>query len=234
MNKINYKESIDLNKKIDELLLINIDDNLTTNSDDDFVNIMGEIKISGEVKIEDKQEAFTHSINVNISLSKEQLSREDINITIDDFTYTINDNLIDIDLYLKINGLKEMDACFPPQEDREVMEVEELDQLLDTTDTIDEESVDSTEIETQEIEETQEEIEDIPQEIREENFSLLKQVFKTRSLKKERIYLIHVVKNETSYKQISELYGIDENLIKLINNNKEVESGKLIFIPNSK
>jgi hypothetical protein len=124
MNKINYKESIDLNSKIDELLLINIDENLLTNSDDNFVNIEGEIKISGEVKTNDEQKSFTHSINVNISLSKEQLSREDINISIDDFNYTINNNLIEIDLYLKIDGLKEIDACFPSQEDKENVEIE--------------------------------------------------------------------------------------------------------------
>ena len=224
MNKINYKESIDLNSKIDELLLINIDENLLTNSDDNFVNIEGEIKISGEVKTNNEQKSFTHSINVNISLSKEQLSREDINISIDDFNYTINNNLIEIDLYLKIDGLKEIDACFPSQEDKENVEIE-----------LDDDNVFDNKIDMEEQIEVKENIEKENDDINQEsNFSLLNQIFRSRALKKERVYLIHVVKNETSYNEISQLYGIDENLIRSVNNDKPIENGKLIFIPSSK
>ena len=40
MNKINYKESIDLINEIKELLIINIDENFTTIDEVDFINII--------------------------------------------------------------------------------------------------------------------------------------------------------------------------------------------------
>lgn len=220
MNRINYKESIDLKENIKELLLINIDDNISQTSDNDFLNITGEIKISGEVNTLNSPKNFSHTISVDISLSKEQLASEEVTISVDDFTYNINENFIDIDLYLKINGLKEIETSFSPQEDTETVQVREIEETTECDETLneEEENLDIFEIES----------------TNPYKYSLLEQVFKHRSIKKEKVYLIHVVKNETSYEEIASLYGIDETILKEMNNNKEIVNGKLIFIPTCK
>ena len=214
MNKINYKESIDLINEIKELLIINIDENFTTIDEDDFINIKGEIRISGEVKLEEEKKSFLHPVNVDISLSKQQLTNDNVKISIDDFTYNINNNIINIDLFLKIEGLKEMEESFPAKDDRETIQIEEV---------IDDENLnnDSTSIN------------DIFDDSSESNHSdsLLSQIFKNRSVKKESISLIHVVKNETTYEEIASLYNLNPQIIENANKGKEIKNGKLIFIP---
>ena len=74
MQKIKYTEQIPFNDNLKELLMINIDDKLNKDDEKDLVKIYGEIRISGEVRLEDKTETFSHPIDVDITLSKEQSS----------------------------------------------------------------------------------------------------------------------------------------------------------------
>ena len=227
MNKINYKESIDLLSPIKELLIINIDENFTTTNKTDFVNVKGEIRISGEVEIENERKSFIHPIDVDISLSKEKLSNDNVNLLIDDFTYNINNNFIDIDLFLKIEGLKEMEESFPSQDDREVVQVSENN----IEDENEPEVIDEQLSFSEDVDLTSNESEDFFDRENDQPIPLLSQIFKNRNIKKESVYLIHVVKYETTYQEIASLYNLDENLIKEANIGKKIEKGKLIFIP---
>ena len=98
MNKINYKESINIDSLIKELILINVDENISLVKEEDFVNFTGEIRISGEVQTDKEKKEFNHPLTLDISLSKEQLINDSPSISIDDFKYVINENLIDIEL----------------------------------------------------------------------------------------------------------------------------------------
>lgn len=230
MQKINYKENILLDSQIEELLMINIDERLNQGTDNDCIKINGEIKISGEVKTKDGNKSFNHPISVDILLSKDQLDNDKISINIDDFNYKINNQTIEIDLFMKIYGLKEIQAYFPAQEDKENIEIEENT----TIDIIEEETRESI-IEESPTNEESEKItyEENNEKMNKQNYSLLSQVFKNKNIKKESTYLLHVVKNETSYQEIASLYNIEINKLRSANNDEEIYKDKLIFIPKS-
>ena len=213
MNKITYKESIKLLSKIKEIEMINIDDNINMVDEDSFINFKGDIIISGIAILNDKNETFSYPINLDISLSKEQID-SDPNISIGDFSYTINENAIEITLDLKIDGLKEFETEFHTEENNEIIsqEIESHEEIIENKEP------DSYKKEPEILNEKQ---------------SLLSSIFK-RNIKKDSIYLIHVVKEETSYEDIANLYNVDLDLLKRSNPNKEIEKGTLIFIPNNK
>ena len=176
---------------------------------------------------------------------------------------------------MKIDGLKEIEAYFPPQEDKTPFK-EELEILEENNDREIEEEISKQEInelqdksienptlvydEITEIETPQDEFiinaitnNETDSYIIEEDFlsktsnkqrnkntnekennskfSLLGQIFKNKAIKKETSYLLHVVKDETSYDEIAKLYNIDENSIKKVNNDEGIYKGKLLFIP---
>ena len=213
MNKITYKESIKLLSKIKEIEMINIDDNINMVDEDSFINFKGDIIISGIAILNDKNETFSYPINLDISLSKEQID-SDPNISIGDFSYTINENAIEITLDLKIDGLKEFETEFHTEENNEIIPQE----IGSHEEIIENKEPDSYKKEPEILNEKQ---------------SLLSSIFK-RKIKKDSIYLIHVVKEETSYEDIANLYNVDLDLLKRRNPNKEIEKGTLIFIPNNK
>ena len=213
MNKINYKESINIDSLIKELILINVDENISLVKEEDFVNFTGEIRISGEVETDKEKKEFNHPLTLDISLSKEQLINDSPSISIDDFKYVINENLIDIELSLKIEGLKEIENEFPAPESEEIVlsPIEDLNVNTPHEDEI---------------------IETLESDLKEHS-TLMNQLFK-RSIKKTKAYLIHVVKEETSYDEIAQLYNTDIDILKDYNKNKELNNGSLIFIPNTK
>ena len=63
-------------------------------------------------------------------------------------------------------------------------------------------------------------------------YSLISQIFKNRTIKKETSYKLHVVKTQSNYEEIASLYNIDVECLKNANNDEEIYIGKLIFIPN--
>ena len=232
MQKINYKEKILLEDEINELIMINIDDKLSQTKESDCIKIAGEIKVSGEVKTNSGNKNFIHPIGVDIMLSKEQLANDEVNVHIDDFNYQIDNKAINIDLIMKIDGLKEIEAYFPAQENQENIEVNSEENREEIIQENQNEIVEANDpIESIEVEEITQEIS--KEEVRNEKYSLLSQIFKNRSLKKESAYLLHVVKEESTYEQIASLYNIEVNKIKSANNDEEIYKGKLIFIPKS-
>ena len=130
---------------------------------------------------------------------------------------------------MKLEGLKEIEAYFPAQENQEDIQIENIEENIfineedDNLDRIEEETIIENEDNETILEKTNKET---------NTTSLLNSIFKNHSLKKETCFLIHVIKDETSYKQIADLYKIDENKIKSINKNEQLYKGKLIFIPN--
>ena len=226
MQRINYKEVITLENKINELLLINIDEKLIHTKQSDTIKVGGQININGEVSTDKGKECFLHNIDVDILLSKDQLINEEVNITVDDFEYILKNNTIHIDLIIKIDGLKEIEPYFPSQEDQEDIQVEEVFVFdEDRNESIREELIDTPNEINSSI------IEDSPIYEQKAPYSLLKQIFKHKVHKSDSSYLFHVVKNEKSYKEIADAYALDEEFLKHTNNDEDLLPGKLIFIP---
>ena len=233
MQKINYNEKIEFEDKIKELVMINIDDRLEQIQEKDCIKIAGIIKVSGEVSLTNHTQTFSKEIEADIMLSKEQI-QDAINITIDDFNYTLNDNILDINLIMKIDGLKEIEAYFPSQEDQEVIEI--VDTEIETNDDIifRNEELTQSNIDEDNIEINDSVLENNDSETlssNENSFSLLRQVFKNKNIQKEKCYNLHVIKTQTTYEELASLYQVDNEELKSLNKNEELYIGKLIFIP---
>ena len=241
MQKISYKETITLPEKIEELLLINIDEKLSQIKKSDDIHVSGHINISGEVSCNNNKQTFLHPLEVDILLSKEQLINDVATIMVDDFNYNLVDNKIEIDLIIRIDGLKEIEAYFPAQENKEDIQIEEYIESQDNA--FDKEMEIFYEEPKEERTDIKDDYKDIniantqqdsdPEEVSNNKPSLLNQIFKHKSFKKDSSFLFHVVKQETNYKEIASLYSCNEDLLKSINNNEEIYIGKLILIPKS-
>lgn len=227
MQKINYTEKIKIQEPIQELLLINIEEKLSKIEENDCTKITGNIEISGEVKTIEGKASFSHPIEVNILLDNEQISSE-VKAYVDDFEYKIENDSIFINLIIKVEGLKEIDAYFPPQENQEDTQIndDEIDYVIET--------LTSNEREAQEISEP------IIEEIQEEQapvittkYSLLNQIFKNKCIHKETSFFYHVAKTETEYEEIAKRYSLDASYLKQINNGEKIYPGKLILIQNN-
>lgn len=234
MQTITYNEIINLEENIKELLVINIDDKLNQTKIDDCIKLCGEIKISGEVKTESGSKSFNHPINVELLVSNDQLITNEISVSIDDFIYKIENNKIIIDLIMKIEGLKEIEPYFPSTEDQKILQVEERQEISDIEANIEEEISVCEEEKENNIDSVLEDTAIIETNDKNENTSLLSQIFKSERIKKEASFLYHVVKKETSYEEIANLYNIDAEQLKLMNNNEEIYKDKLILIPKLK
>ena len=233
MQKINYNESISLNNPISELILINIDEKLMQTKESDSIKVSGKINISGEANTNKGKENFLHSIDVDILLGKEQLINDEAFISVDDFDYVLDNNKININLIIKIDGLKEIEPYFPPQEDQENIEIINI---LDDRQ-LNKEIIDSNhnieapkEINTLKLKEELI-LEPTSSEKEIEKNSLLKQLFKRKKSSTDSCYLFHVVKNETNYEEVAKLYNCDETLLRKINQNATIYPGKLLLIP---
>ena len=244
MQKITYKETIILEEEIKDLIMINIDDKLNQCKESDCIKVFGEIKISGEANCLEGSKNFNHPLIVELLVSNDQLISNELVLSIDDFSYNIEKNKINIDLIMKVDGLKEIEAYFPAQENNEVIQVENrneetnLETLESLKEAIDaetnEESIILENVETELKESFYNDIDDSKENDEQEiveSTSFYNRIFKRKTIKKEPSFLYHVVKKESSYEEIAALYGVKEELLKLVNNYDELHKNKLILIP---
>lgn len=241
MQKITYNETIVLNDSIKELLLINIDEKINQSKDNDCIRVYGQIEISGEVNTENGSHFFSHPVDVELFVSQDQLQRDELCISIDDFNYEIIDKEIKIDLIIQIEGIKEIEAYFPANEDSEIFQVNDITTEEDFPDSEREEIIEENPLSVSEKDIIEKSFEDKMAtnkesylDVEKNNKSFLNQIFRREKISKELAFLYHVAKKETTYKEISLLYGIDENELRHLNNNEEIYKDKLVLIPKKK
>ena len=240
MQYINLNKSIELENKIQDLLIINIDEKLDTIEDKEGVRINGKVTIGGTAKTLGGEEKFEDFLDLDIFLVYEEIEeRSNLKINIKDFDYVIEDNKLNLEISISIDGLKEIDQTFLSKEDNEIFLEEKIEDDIKTVyldekvDLEDKEERISEEMYVSEKKEKliQEEI--IAENVKEEIItkkSLLKSVFSNKRIKEEVSWKVYCVKEEKSYQQIADKYNL--NLEKLIsmNKNEEIFVGKLIFL----
>lgn len=130
MQYINLNKILELENKIQDLLLISIDDQIDTINDKEGIRMNGVITISGEVKTLEGDKKFDEQIDLDVFLTDDEiLDRNGLSISINDFNYDIDDNKLILDISLKVEGLKEIEATFPSQEDNEDFSNEEIESI---------------------------------------------------------------------------------------------------------
>lgn len=242
MQNINFTKVIELENKIQDLLLMTIDDKLETTDDRDGVRISGNISISGKAKTIDGEKSFSDLIDLEIFLAYEQIEeRNSLNVTVKDFNYKLEENKLNLDITVTIEGLKEITTTFLAQENNESFleeEINENDYLeskeIETTNCrecfeeqfVEEQNIkdDNIEVITELIAENSEKDQRIKQ-------SLLKSVFSNKRVKEEVSWKLHCVKKESTYEEIAQLYDVNVVELQKINKDEKLIEGKLIFIP---
>ena len=128
MQYINLNKSIELENKIQDLLLISIDEKLDTIDDKEGVRITGKIAIGGNAKTLEGDKVFSDAIDLDIFLSYEEIEeRNALKVAVSDFNYKIENNKLDLDITLSIDGLKEIIQTFPSKEDNELVLEEKVE-----------------------------------------------------------------------------------------------------------
>lgn len=125
MQYINLNKTIDLEKNIVDLLLINIDDQINIIDDKDGIKISGTILIGCKVKTIEGDEEINDNISLDLFLMHEEVvERNLLNVSVTDFTYEIKEEKLLLNISLKIDGLKEIDTSFLAKEDSESFQEE--------------------------------------------------------------------------------------------------------------
>lgn len=255
MQEITLTKIIEMESKISSLLLISIDDCIDTINDSDGVRLEGKINVSGKAKTEVGDKDFFDYIELDIFLAYEEIiDRNALNVTVDDFNYKIDENKLNVNVILKLEGIKEIETTFLTQENNELISKKEIEEeneykgemnldreeneaYLDNEVTVNEQKDELEEINDREMKiMNNEEEKIIEEEIKEEpkidiKRSLLKSVFANRKAKEEVSWKLHCVKNETTYEEIATKYNVNLNKLISINKNEKLEEGKLIFLP---
>lgn len=128
MQYINLNKTLELESKINDLLLISIDDQIDTAEDKDGIRVTGKITIGGTAKTLEGNEDFNDYIDIDIYLTYDEiLERNSLNVSVNDFNYKIEDNKLYLDISLKIDGLKEIETTFLSKEADQILSQEEID-----------------------------------------------------------------------------------------------------------
>ena len=237
MQCFNLNKEIDLNNKIEDLLLISIDDKLETIEDKEGIKVIGEILVSGNARTSEGVRNFSDKLDLDIFLTYDEIEeRNALDVSINDFNYVINDNLLNLNIVLKVEGLKEIENTFLSEENIEFFEEEiekEDSKRVYTSEEVkvEEEITFKEEIKEAIEEEYKEETAYTVKEVETPRTSLLKAVFSNKRIKEEVSWKLHCVKGETSYEQIAAKYNVNLNKLISINKNEELSEGKLIFLP---
>lgn len=255
MQEITLTKIIEMESKISNLLLISIDDCIDTINDGDGVRLEGKINVSGKAKTESGDKEFSDYIDLDIFLSYEEIiDRNVLNVKVDDFNYKVEENKLNVNVILKLEGIKEIETTFLAKEDNELISKKEIEEeneykgemnldreeneaYLNSEVIVSEEKDELEQINDKEMEiMNNEEARIIKDETVEESKidvkkSLLKSVFSSRKAKEEVSWKLHCVKNETTYEEIAAKYNVNLNKLISINKNEKIEEGKLIFLP---
>lgn len=233
MQNININKILNFENEIDDLLLISIDDQIERIYDRDGVKISGKILVSGKVREKDSEKEFSDVVDIDIFLTEEEIDeRKEINISVNDFTYSIEADKLILNISLKIDGLKEIETTFLAEENNTDIEQNEI---------LNEDKVEENNIDIEQDEILNEDKEEsMMVEIEEDrnikdedsvNKGLLKTIFSNKRIKEEVSWKLHCVKEEKSYEEIAKKYDVSVENLKKINKNENLGEGKLIFIP---
>lgn len=120
MQNINLNKDLDLGCDIDDLLLISIDDQIDTINDKDGIKVEGKINISGRVKSNNIEKDFFDTLDLDIFFAYDEiLDRGNLNVSVSDFNYKIENKKLNLDISIKIDGLKEIENTFLSEETNE-------------------------------------------------------------------------------------------------------------------
>ena len=216
MQNINLTKSIKFDDKVDELLVISIDDEIEKINDKDGYRLEGNVIVAGNVKILENEVQFNEKIAIDVFLGLNEINNiDELKIIVKDFTYDIKECDLCINISLDILGLRDINESFLPEEDDE-----DIEEIIDYT-----ERLELPDIKEEKI------IENIHVYENKKSNNLLDSVFSKRKFLSEVSWRLHCVRGETTYEEIANIYKVDVEKMKKLNNNEDIMDGKLVFLP---
>lgn len=229
MQKIVLKKEVKAKYPIEGLSLVNLEDEIEYKNTSEGVYASGVIKISGEYYKGVRSSKFFDEIDVEIFAPFDDLeSRNDLNLSILDFDYHINEDLILFSVIIDVKGLKEIKHSFPStdfEEEKEVVIEEKIEEKIEEQ-IIEREGNDNASFV---FEEKKPEL--ILNSINKEE---IKTPIETKTSSKEQskiCWSFYVVMKDDTYESISNELKLDYNLLKTLNKNKTLTEGSLIVLP---
>lgn len=227
MQYINLNKTLCFETSIIDLLLISIDDQINKTEDKEGIKIIGDIAISGKISTVDGEKDFSDKIDLDVFLIYDEIEdRSLLNVSVNDFSYTIEDSKLLLNISLKLEGLKEIEKTFPAEEDNEDLqkEIEGKDVEKMIFEEVEEDKIEQVEVDYSIYNDRN--IQNNSNKV-----SLLRSVFSNKSINEEVFWRLHCVRGEKSYEEIANKYNVDLKKIMSINKNEEIFEGKLIFLP---
>ncbi len=224
MQRIVLKKEIKTKYPIEGISLVNLEDEIEYKSSNDGMYATGVIKISGEYYKGVRNTRFIDEIDVDIFAPFEDLlSRSELRVSIIDFDYKIQDDLISFAVMVDIEGLKEVKKSFPTSDIEE-----EKEEIIETLDSNINEEVNLVEDRA-----GNDNSDFVSEEIKEE-VEVIEKVENKKSSNKDETkvcWSFYVVMNNDTYESIANDLNIDLNKLKNLNKNKKLSEGMLIYLP---
>lgn len=224
MQRIVLKKEIKTKYPIEGISLVNLEDEIEYKSSNDGMYATGVIKISGEYYKGVRNTRFIDEIDVDIFAPFEDLlSRSELRVSIIDFDYKIQDDLISFAVMVDIEGLKEVKKSFPTSDIEE-----EKEEIIETLDNNINEEVNLVEDRA-----GNDNSDFVSEEIKEE-VEVIEKVENKKSSNKDETkvcWSFYVVMNNDTYESIANDLNIDLNKLKNLNKNKKLSEGMLIYLP---
>ncbi|MBQ9730942.1 MAG: hypothetical protein IJV94_02290 [Bacilli bacterium] len=218
MQRIVLKKEIKTKYPIEGISLVNLEDEIDYKSSNDGMYATGVIKISGEYYKGVRNTRFVDEIDVDIFAPFDDLlSRSELRVSITDFDYKINEDIISFSVMVDIEGLKEVNKSFPSTDIEE-----EKEEILEETEVV---NIDRAGNDNSDL---------VSEELVEEKVVISEDVQpKKKQIKEETkvCWSFYVVMNNDTYESISSDLNIDINKLKKINKNKDLKDGMLIYLP---
>lgn len=224
MQRIVLKKKIKTKYPIEGISLVNLEDEIEYKSSNDGMYATGVIKISGEYYKGVRNTRFIDEIDVDIFAPFEDLlSRSELRVSIIDFDYKIQDDLISFAVMVDIEGLKEVKKSFPTTDIEE-----EKEEIIETLDNNINEEVNLVEDRA-----GNDNSDFVSEEIKEE-VEVIEKVENKKSSNKDETkvcWSFYVVMNNDTYESIANDLNIDLNKLKNLNKYKKLSEGMLIYLP---
>lgn len=253
-------KKIELENIVNDINLINIEDNIQYLNRNDGILIKGYIDIECEYVSLGIVKEFNDRAIVSILVPYENINSNELFFKLDDFDYSLKDNIIFLTFKIEIEGYKEIEKTFQDENNEmeilsdenididkvkeyinsndEIIEIDDPNTLI--LDTKEELSNPITEIETKD-DSLYEHDEGkrlefnisgslINDNNKNNNTSLFSTLFKKE--KHIKMYKYRIILEDDTYEEIAKEYNINLFKLKEINNNMNLSIGQMIKIPN--
>lgn len=235
MQRLLLEKMIDLNHELKKLISISVDESINYKMENEGMRALGHIDIKGSYETEKKSDHFLETLDIDVLAPYDKVvDRQDFNIKVEDFDYSIKQGNIFIVVKAYVYGVQSDDDKRiedPSLSREEVVEDVVEQELVDEIEKImQRHTEDSVEVASKE-----EVVENKPVEVKqdEEVSSKPQETLDLYTQEERQIgtYYIYMARSGDSYTSIASRYHMDEMVIASYNKNKLIHEGTPIIIP---